>query len=150
VLLKGLETLDLRVRRQAGTAAGLADRIAEHAKVKACRYPTRRDHPQFEIGQRQLTGGTNVVQGGGTVVAMDLGSQAAAFNFLNALKIVDISNNLGDAKSMATHPSTTTHRAMTEEQRLEIGLTAGWVRLSVGLEGAGDLGRDVERALDAA
>jgi O-succinylhomoserine sulfhydrylase len=147
VLLKGLETLDLRVRRQAETAAALADRIAEHPKVKACRYPTR---PEYEIAQRCLTGGSNKVQGGGTVVALDLGDQGAAFNFLNALKIVDISNNLGDAKSMATHPNTTTHRSMTEEQRQEIGLTAGWVRLSVGLEGAGDLGRDVERALDAA
>jgi O-succinylhomoserine sulfhydrylase len=88
--------------------------------------------------------------GGGTVIALDLGTQAAAFNFLNALKIVDISNNLGDAKSMATHPTTTTHRSMSDEQRLEIGLTPGWVRLSVGLEGAGDLGRDIERALDAA
>ena len=91
-----------------------------------------------------------MVQGGGTVVALDLGTQAAAFNFLNALKIVDISNNLGDAKSMATHPCTTTHRSMPEAERLEIGLTEGWVRMSVGLEGAGDLSRDVSRALDAA
>jgi O-succinylhomoserine sulfhydrylase len=88
--------------------------------------------------------------GGGTLIAFDLGTQAAAFNFLNALRIVDISNNLGDARSMATHPNTTTHRSMTEEQRLEIGLTAGWVRLSTGLEGAADLTRDIERALDAA
>jgi O-succinylhomoserine sulfhydrylase len=150
VLLNGLVTLDLRVRRQAQTAAALADRIAAHPKVKACRYPGRADHPQYEMARRQLTGGTNEMQGGGTVVALDLGDRAAAFNFLNALEIVDISNNLGDAKSMATHPSTTTHRSMTEEQRLEIGLTPGWVRLSVGLEGAGDLGRDIERALDAA
>ncbi len=83
-------------------------------------------------------------------MAFDLGSRDAAFRFLNALQLVDISNNLGDAKSMVTHPPTTTHRSMTEEQRLEIGLTAGWVRLSVGLEGAGDLARDIERALDAA
>ncbi len=88
--------------------------------------------------------------GGGTLIALDLGTRERAFNFLNALKIVDISNNLGDSKSMATHPTTTTHRSMTEEQRLEIGLTPGWVRLSVGLEGAGDLARDIERALDAA
>jgi O-succinylhomoserine sulfhydrylase len=87
---------------------------------------------------------------GGNLVAFDLGTQAAAFNFLNALTVVDISNNLGDARSMATHPTTTTHRSMTEDQRLEIGLTPGWVRLSVGLEGAGDLARDIERALDAA
>ena len=143
VLLKGLETLDLRVRRATETAAGLADLIAAHPKVAACRYPGRPDHPQYEIASRQMTGG-------GTLIALDLGDRDKAFNFLNALKIVDISNNLGDSKSMATHPTTTTHRSMTEEQRLEIGLTPGWVRLSVGLEGAGDLARDIGRALDAA
>ena len=150
VLLNGLVTLDLRVRRQTETAALLADRIAGHAKVRACRYPGRTDHPQYEIARRQMTGGTNEMIGGGTLIAFDLGSQAAAFNFLNALSIVDISNNLGDARSMATHPSTTTHRSMSDEQRLEIGLTEGWVRLSTGLEGSADLARDIERALDAA
>ena len=143
VLLKGMETLDLRVRRQTETAAGLADQIAAHPKARAVRYPTRADHPQAEIARKQMTGG-------GSLLALDLGDRARAFNFLNALKLVDISNNLGDAKSMATHPSTTTHRSMTEEQRQEIGLTEGWVRLSVGLEGAADLARDVGRALDAA
>jgi O-succinylhomoserine sulfhydrylase len=143
LLLKGLETLDLRVRRQAETAAALADRVAEHAKVRACRYPTRSDHPQHAVAARQMSGG-------GTVLAFDLGTREAAFRFLNALEIVDISNNLGDAKSMATHPTTTTHRSMTEEQRLEIGLTPGWVRMSVGLESARDLSRDLERALEAA
>ena len=88
--------------------------------------------------------------GPGNVVAFDLGDRAAAWRFLDALAIVDISNNLGDAKSMATHPCTTTHRSMPEAERLEIGLTEGWVRMSVGLEGAGDLVRDVSRALDAA
>jgi O-succinylhomoserine sulfhydrylase len=150
VLLGGLVTLDLRVRQQSATAATLADRIAAHKKVRACRYPGRADHPQAEIARRQMTGGTNAMLGGGTLIAMDLGSQAAAFNFLNALEILDISNNLGDARSMATHPTTTTHRSMSDEQRAEIGLTPGWVRVSVGLEGAGDLGRDIERALDAA
>ena len=141
ILLKGLETLDLRVRRQTLTATALADLIADHPRVNACRYPTRPDHPQYDIAQRQMSGG-------GTVVAFDLGTREAAFRFLNALQIIDISNNLGDAKSMATHPSSTTHRSMPEEQRLEIGLTAGWVRLSVGLEGEADLARDVGRALD--
>jgi O-succinylhomoserine sulfhydrylase len=150
VLLKGLETLDLRVRRMSETAALLADRIAASAKVKTIRYPGRPDHPQFEVARRQMTGGGNAMAGGGSLVAFDLGSQAAAFRFLNALELLDISNNLGDAKSMATHPTTTTHRAMTEEQRLEIGLTPGWVRVSVGLEGFGDLARDIDRALDAA
>ena len=143
LLLKGLETLELRVRRQSETAAALADRIADHPKVRACRYPTRSDHPQHTIAHRQMTGG-------GSLVAFDLGSKEAAFTFLNALELVDISNNLGDAKSMATHPSTTTHRSMSEEQRAEIGLTPGWVRLSAGLESLADLTRDIDRALKAA
>ena len=143
LLLKGLETLDLRVRAQSRSAAALVDLAAAHPKVRACRYPTRADHPQYEIARRQMTGG-------GTVFALDLGDAQAAFRFLNALEIIDISNNLGDAKSMATHPATTTHRSMTEAQRLEIGLTPGWVRISVGLESERDLARDVSRALDAA
>jgi O-succinylhomoserine sulfhydrylase len=142
LLLKGLETLDLRVRRQSQTAASLADRLAANPRVRACRYPTRADHPQREIATRQMSGG-------GTLVAFDLGSGEAAFRFLNALELIDISNNLGDAKSMATHPTTTTHRSMTEVERAEIGLTPGWVRLSVGLEDERDLARDLERALEA-
>jgi O-succinylhomoserine sulfhydrylase len=143
VLLKGLETLDLRVRRQTETAAVLADLIADHAKTKRSYYPFRKDHPQYEVAIKQMSGG-------GSLLAFDLGSRQAAFNFLNSLEIVDISNNLGDAKSMATHPPTTTHRTVPEEERLAIGVTEGTVRLSVGLEGVGDLIRDVSRALDAA
>ena len=143
LLLKALETLDLRVRAQAATAGRLADQAAGHPKIAACRYPTRTDHPQHAIARGQMSGG-------GTVLAFDLGSQAAAFRFLDALELVDISNNLGDAKSMATHPATTTHRSMTPEQRAEIGLSEGWVRLSAGLEDADDLARDLARALDAA
>jgi len=143
VLLKGLETLDLRVRRQTENAGKVANAIAAHSKVKKTIYPGRPDHPQAAIIANQMTGG-------GNVVAFDLGDRAAAWRFLDALQIVDISNNLGDAKSMATHPCTTTHRSMPEAERLEIGLTEGWVRMSVGLEGPGDLVRDVSRALDAA
>jgi O-succinylhomoserine sulfhydrylase len=143
VLLKGLETLDLRVRRQAENAVRVSDAIAAHRKVQAVRYPSRPDHPQAGLVANQMSGG-------GNVVAFDLGSREAAWRFLDALQIVDISNNLGDAKSMATHPSTTTHRSMPEAERLAIGLTEGWVRMSVGLEGARDLVRDVSRALDAA
>jgi O-succinylhomoserine sulfhydrylase len=143
VLLKGLETLELRVRRQAENAAKVANVIGAHAKTRKVVYPGRPDHPQAAVIANQMTGG-------GNVVAFDLGSREAAWRFLDALQIVDISNNLGDAKSMATHPSTTTHRSMPEAERLEIGLTEGWVRMSVGLEGAGDLSRDVSRALDAA
>jgi O-succinylhomoserine sulfhydrylase len=143
VLLKGLETLELRVLRQTQTAGKLADAIAASGKVKRTIYCGRPDHPQAAVIANQMTGG-------GNVIAFDLGSREAAWRFLNALEIFDISNNLGDAKSMATHPCTTTHRSMPEAERLEIGLTEGWVRMSVGLEGARDLDRDVSRALDAA
>ena len=143
VMLKGLETLDLRVRRQAETALTLCEMFAAHGKAKRLLYPFHPSHPQYDLARRQMTGG-------GTVVALDLGTKAAAFNFLNALEIVDLSNNLGDSKSLITHPSTTTHRSMSEEDRLELGLTEGWVRLSVGLEAPEDLLRDLSRALDKA
>jgi len=143
VLLKGLETLDIRVRRQTETAAHIADLIAAHGKVRRTIYCGRPDHPQAAVIARQMSGG-------GNVIAFDLGDRASAWRFLDALQIFDISNNLGDAKSMATHPCTTTHRSMPQAERLEIGLTEGWVRMSLGLEGAGDLSRDVARALDAA
>lgn len=143
VLLKGLETLDLRVRRQSDNAAHVAEAIAAHSKVRQTVYCGRPDHPQAAIIAEQMTGG-------GNVLAFDLGSREAAWRFLDALQIVDISNNLGDAKSMATHPCTTTHRSMPAEERESIGLTEGWVRMSVGLENAQDLQRDVERALDQA
>lgn len=143
VLLKGLETLDLRVRRQTDTAAALGEIIANHPAARAVRYPGRSDHPQSEVARRQMSGF-------GNLLAFDLGSREAAWRFLDRLNLVDISNNLGDAKSMATHPSTTTHRAMPEEKRLEIGLTEGFVRMSVGLEDVADLTRDIVQALDAA
>lgn len=142
VLLKGLETMELRVRRQSETAAFLADVLAASPKIEKTRYPLRADHPQHELAKRQMSGGSNLV-------AFDFGSQEKAFRFLNGLRLIDISNNLGDSKSMAVHPPTTTHRAMNEADRLQIGLTEGWVRLSVGLEDAADLVRDIERALDA-
>jgi O-succinylhomoserine sulfhydrylase len=143
ILLKGLETLELRVTRQTENAGKVADMIAAHSKVRRVMYCGRSDHPQAAIIANQMTGG-------GNVIAFDLGSREAAWRFLDTLEIVDISNNLGDAKSMATHPSTTTHRSMPEEERVAIGLTQGWVRISVGLESARDLSRDVSRALDAA
>ena len=143
VLLKGLETLEVRVRRQTETAAALADAIADHPAVRRTLYPFRADHPQHAVARRQMTGGSSLV-------AFDLGDQAAAFRLLDALRLVLISNNLGDAKSMATHPATTTHRAVPPEERAQIGLTEGFVRLSVGLEDRADLERDLLRALDAA
>jgi O-succinylhomoserine sulfhydrylase len=143
VLLKGLETLDVRVERQTATAALLADRIAAHPKVTRVFYPGRDDHPQAEVARRQMTGGSNLV-------SFEVeGGRAGAFKVANGLKIVRISNNLGDAKSLITHPSTTTHQRLTEEARLEQGITQGLLRLSVGLEDAGDLADDVEGALNA-
>jgi O-succinylhomoserine sulfhydrylase len=141
VMLKGLETLELRVRRQAETAQLLAERLEGHKKLARVVYPFLKSHPQYEIAKKQMSSGS-------TLIALDLGSREKAFGFLNALELVDISNNLGDAKSLITHPPTTTHRSFTEEDRLAIGLTDGCVRLSVGLEGAEDLLRDIERALD--
>jgi O-succinylhomoserine sulfhydrylase len=133
----------LRVRAQSATAARLADQIADHAKVSRVFYPGRADHPQAAVARKQMSGFSNLI-------AFDLGSRERAWRFLDALNLVDISNNLGDAKSMATHPSTTTHRSTPEEQRLAIGLTEGCVRLSVGLEDADDLSADLARALDLA
>jgi O-succinylhomoserine sulfhydrylase len=143
IMLKGLETLDLRVRRQAETTSRLCELFASHRKVDRFYYPTNPSFPQYELATRQMSGG-------GTVIAFDLGSKEAAFGFLNALEIVDISNNLADAKSLITHPPTTTHRSVPEEERLALGLTDGWLRLSVGLEAAEDLERDLSRALDKA
>jgi O-succinylhomoserine sulfhydrylase len=143
VLLHGLGTLELRVRQQTATAAVLADLIGDHAATKRVFYPGRADHPQAAAAARQMSGF-------GTMIALDLGSRDAAWAFLDALEIADISNNLGDAKSMATHPFTTTHRSMSDEQKAEVGVTEGTVRLSVGLEDVADLSRDLSRALDAA
>ncbi|HWK45465.1 MAG TPA: O-succinylhomoserine sulfhydrylase [Stellaceae bacterium] len=143
VLLKGLETLAIRLERQAATAQTLAELAESHRAVRSVRYPFLRSHPQYALARRQM-------QSGGTVLSFDLGSKTAAFAFMDALKIIDISNNLGDTKSLVTHPTTTTHRAMPEEDRQAMGITEGLVRLSAGLEGAVDLLRDVSRALDAA
>ena len=141
VLLKGLETLDLRVRRQSDNAGKVTETLASHPAVSRVVFPGRKDHPQANLIASQMTGP-------GSVVAFDLGTRERAWAFLDALGIVDIPNNLGDAKSMATHPSTTTHRSLSESERLEIGLTEGWVRMSVGLEDAEDLAEDVVQALD--
>lgn len=144
VVLKGLETLNLRVERQSQTAAKLADALAAHAGVNELRYPGRSDHPHYAVHAKQMTSG-------GTLIAMSVkGGQEAAFKFLNGLDLVGISNNLGDAKSLACHPATTTHRALTDEERASMGLDESWVRLSIGLEDAEDLIADVISALDGA
>jgi O-succinylhomoserine sulfhydrylase len=143
VCLKGLETLELRVRAESDSAWKLADLAEAHPKVKRAFYPMLKSHPQYEVAQKLLTGG-------GSIFAFDVGSREAAWRVLDALQIIDISNNIGDSKSLAVHPSTTTHRSMTDEQRVEVGVTEGCIRLSVGLEGLGDLSRDLSRALDKA
>ncbi|MBA5779197.1 O-succinylhomoserine sulfhydrylase [Stappia sp. F7233] len=141
VLLKGLETLPLRVERQTATAAMLADELAGHPAVSRLIYPGRADHPQAEVARRQMGAGS-------TLIALEVkGGKQAAFAVLNALRIVKLSNNLGDAKSLITHPATTTHQSIGEEARAELGISDGLLRLSVGLEDAGDLLRDLTNAL---
>lgn len=143
VVLKGLETLDLRVRQASRNAARLADAIAAHPNIKAVRYPGRADHPDHHIHQKQM-------EQGGTLIAFSVkGARAEAFKVLNRLELVDISNNLGDTKSLACHPCSTTHRALTEAEQAEMGLDESWIRLSVGLEDAGDLEKDLLRAFSA-
>ena len=142
IMLKGLETLDLRVRAQAETAIRLAEALEDDPRLARVIYPHLASHPQVDLARRQM-------EQGGTVLSLDLaGGQAAAFAFLNALQIVTISNNLGDAKSIVTHPATTTHQRLSEETRAALGITPGLVRLSVGLEDADDLLRDLCQALD--
>ena len=143
VLLKGLETLPLRVRAQTESAGRIADVLANNRAVARVWYPFRKDFPQAELARRQMSGG-------GTLVTFDVkGAKREAFAALNALSIVKISNNLGDAKSLITHPATTTHQRLTLEARAELGISDATLRLSVGLESTDDLIRDMDRALGA-
>jgi len=140
-LLKGLETLPLRVKQQTENAAKIADFLAEQPKVAKVIYPGRKDHPQADIVAKQMKGGS-------TLVAIELkGGKEAAFALQNALQIVKISNNLGDAKSLITHPATTTHKNLTDEARAELGISGGTVRLSAGIEDTDDLIEDFAQAL---
>jgi O-succinylhomoserine sulfhydrylase len=144
VLLKGLETLSVRVRRQTDTAATVAVALVDHPKVTRMIYPGRPDHPQAKIAQKQMRGGS-------TLVAFEIaGGKKGAFRFQDALKLVRISNNLGDAKSLITHPATTTHLRIGPEARAELGITDGMVRLSCGLEHPDDICEDLLNALEAA
>ena len=142
--LKGLETLDLRMRQHCENAAKVADFLATQRKVTRVLYPFRADHPQHNLARAQM-------EAGGGIVAFEIeGGKKAAFNLSNALGIIDISNNLGDAKSIITHPETTTHSKVTPQARAELGVTSGLLRLSVGLEDADDLCEDLEQAIKAA
>src|ERR1700676_4969399 len=144
VLLKGLETLAVRVRAQTETAAKVADALAKHPKVSRLIYPGRPDHPQAALVKKQMRAGS-------TLVGFEVkGGKAAAFRCLNALKLARISNNLGDAKSLVTHPSTTTHQRLTPEARAELGISEGLIRFSAGLEHRDDLIEDLQEALERA
>ncbi|HQT67179.1 MAG: O-succinylhomoserine sulfhydrylase [Rhodospirillales bacterium 20-60-12] len=141
VILKGLETMALRVAASSATAARVADYLADHPKIERVWYPSRADHPQHELAMAQMSAG-------GTLVAFEVkGGKAGAFALMNALKLVTISNNLGDSKSLVTHPATTTHMRIGAEERAKIGITDGVIRLSIGLEDGDDLIEDFGRAL---
>ncbi len=142
VLTKGLETLGLRVRQQTDNAAAVADVLADHPKVTRLIYPGRADHPQAELVRKQMRGGS-------TMVGFEIkGGKAAAFRFLNGLRLTRISNNLGDAKSLVTHPATTTHQRLTEGARAALGISDGFIRFSAGIEHRDDIIADVTAALE--
>lgn len=140
-LAKALETLDLRVSRMADSALLIAEFLEEHSAVDRVSYPGLPSHPQGEIAKKQM-------RNGGTLVAFQVqGGKADAFEVLNALRLIKISNNLGDSKSLVTHPATTTHRVLSEEDRWAVGISSSMVRLSVGLEAPQDLITDLDQAL---
>ena len=142
VLLKGLETIDLRVRRHCDNALTVADFLAAHPRIAAVRYPGRADHPQHALAMAQMDGA------GGTVVTFELdGGRARAFEVMNALGMIDISNNLGDSKTMITHPASTTHQRLPAAERERLGIGEGLIRLSVGLEDVHDIIEDLSHAL---
>lgn len=144
VLLKGLETLGVRVRAQTDTAARIAEVLASHPKISRLVYPGRADHPQAALVKKQMRGGS-------TLVGFEVkGGKQAAFRVLNELKLARISNNLGDAKSLVTHPATTTHQRLKPEDRAALGIGEGFIRFSAGLEHADDLIEDLTAALEKA
>jgi len=142
VLLKGLETVDLRVTRQCDNALEIAEFLNTQDTVETVMYPGLKAHPQYDLAMKQMSGR------GGTIVAFNVkGGKKAAFEIMNRLKIIDISNNLGDVKSLITHPATTTHQKMTADEQAAAGITPGTVRLSVGIEDVRDLKDDLTQAL---
>jgi len=143
VMLKGLETLSVRVQRQTENAAAVSAALDGHKKLSRLIYPGRADHPQADIVKKQMKAGS-------TLCSFEVtGGKEGAFRFLDALRLIGITNNLGDAKSLVTHPTTTTHQRLTPEQRAELGIGDGLVRFSAGLEHQDDLIEDLLTALDA-
>ena len=144
IMLKGLETLELRCEAQAASADQIANAVAAHSALDRVIFPFLASHPQHALAKSQMSAG-------GTVLTLVLkGGKEAAFKFINALEIITISNNLGDAKSLITHPATTTHQRLNDAERAELGISDGLVRISIGLEDTGDLVADVTQALDIA
>ena len=143
MMVKSLETLDLRVRAQVATATELAEVLERREDLLQVIYPGLKSHPQFDLTQAQMGAG-------GTVLSIDVGSKKQAFLMMNTLEIILISNNLGDSKSIITHPETTTHQRLSQDQKNLLGITPGLLRLSVGLESAKDLNFDLQAALDVA
>lgn len=142
VLVKSLETMSMRVERMNGNAQIIAEFLETKTAIKRVRYPGLKSHPDFEIAMKQMTGG-------GTTIGIEFaGNKAEVFAFMNALRVIDISNNLGDSKSLITHPASTTHRRLTPEIQAEMGITDSVLRLSVGLEHSSDLIKDIEGALN--
>ncbi|HXX07091.1 MAG TPA: O-succinylhomoserine sulfhydrylase [Pseudolabrys sp.] len=142
VLLKALETMPVRVQRQTDNAGAVANALAGHKKIARLIYPGRADHPQADLVRKQMRAGS-------TLCSFEVkGGKEGAFRFLNALKLIGITNNLGDAKSLVTHPTTTTHQRLTPEQRAELGIADGLIRFSAGLEHPDDLVDDLVTALD--
>jgi O-succinylhomoserine sulfhydrylase len=144
VLLKGLETLPLRVDAACRSASAIADFLGGRREITRVWYPTREDHPQHKLA-------ASLMSAGGTVVTCEVaGGKDAAFRVMNALRLIAISNNLGDSKSLATHPATTTHMRIGAEERAKLGITDGVIRFSIGLEDPLDLRADLAQALDRA
>ena len=140
VLVKALETMGMRVERMSQSAQKIAEFLEAHKEIKSVRYPGLKSHPGYEVSKKQMSGG-------GSIIGFEFkGGEKAAFNFMNHLRIIDISNNLGDSKSLITHPATSTHRRLTAQAREETGITDSALRLSVGLEHSSDLLKDLGQA----
>lgn len=143
VLVKSLETMEMRVTRMSENAQAIAEFLESRKEIKSVRYPGLSSHPDYEVIKKQM-------KSGGTTIGIEFaGTQKDAFKFMDSLKVIDISNNLGDSKSLITHPASTTHRRLAPEVQLEMGITPSVLRLSVGLEHIDDLLKDLSQALNS-
>jgi len=141
VMLKGLETMDLRITKQTQTAQQIAQWMKQHLKIKTLLYPHDESHPQYELAKEQMSGG-------GSLICFDVGTKEYAFHILNQLNLIKISNNLGDARTLITHPASTTHARVPQEDKMTLGIHPGTLRISVGLEDVDDLIQDLKEAMD--